>query len=211
MSRRFLSLAVLIAVAVAATLTGTPARADFTPAQKADLARVSNYLNTIKTAQGNFVQIDPDGTSERGKFYLSKPGRMRFEYDPPNPTLVVSDGSTIAVENSALKTTDRYPLVNSPLRLLLSNNVDLGSDPRIVAVHEETGTLTVTARQDEGPAQGQITLYFADDGTGLELRQWEVVDAQGLKTLVALNGLRRGVDLSPRLFVIKELSPFQKR
>ena len=176
-----------------------------------DLARVSAYLNGLQTLEGRFVQIGPNGKSENGTFYLRKPGRLRFEYDRPNPNLIVADGSTIGVSNTRLKTTDRYPLVDSPLRLLLSENVNLATDNRISGVRREAGTLIVTARQATGPAQGQIALYFADSGSSLELRQWEVLDARGQRTLVALSGLKPGVTLDPRLFVIQELSPFQQR
>jgi outer membrane lipoprotein-sorting protein len=205
--RRVLSFLVFFALLFVAA----PAFAAFDDAQKADLKRISDYLNGISTAQGRFVQLGPDGKSEQGTFYLRKPGRMRFEYDRPNPNLIVADGSTVAVSNTALKTTDRYPLVDSPLRLLLSEKVDLGTDRRVSAVRREAGTLVVTARQNTGPARGQITLFFADTGSALELRQWEILDAQGLKTVVAVNNLTSGVELSPRLFVIQELSPFQRR
>lgn len=201
-----------VLAAAFAFLAAVPAAAaNFSDAQKADLKRISDYLNMIQSAQGRFVQIGPDGKSDEGTFYLKKPGRVRFEYRAPNPNLIVSDGTTIAVENAALKTTNRYPLLSSPLKLLLSDKVDLASDPRIVSLTREAGTLTVTARQNDGPAKGQITLTFADTGTGLELRQWEVLDAQNLRTLVALTDLREDTEISPRLFVIHDLSPFQKR
>src|SRR5215813_11421742 len=129
--------------------------------QKAELRRVSTYLNTLKTVQGRFMQISADGRSTQGEFYLKKPGRLRFEYDQPSPILIVADGSSVAVSNTNLKTTDRYPLINSPLRLLLSENVDLSRDQRIVAVKTEPGALTFTARENSGPAQGSITLQFA--------------------------------------------------
>lgn len=204
---RFLSFLVLGFLIIA----GPAFAAAFSDAQKADLQRASEYLNGISSAQGRFVQIGPDGRSEQGMFYLRKPGRMRFEYDKPNPNLIVADGRTVAVSNTALKTTDRYPLVDSPLRLLLSEKVDLATDRRIAATRRENGSLIVAARQTTGPARGQITLFFEDTGSALELRQWEVVDAQGLKTLVTVNNLTTGVELPPRLFVIQELSPFQKR
>ena len=198
-------------VFVALLFVAAPAFAAFDEAQKADLKRVSEYHNSMATAQGRFVQVGPDGRSEQGTFYLRKPGRMRFEYDRPNPNLIIADGNTVAVTNSALKTTDRYPLLNSPLRLLLSEKVDLATDRRISAIRRESGTLVVTAKQTNGPARGQITLFFEDTGSSIELRQWEVVDAQGLKTQIAVNNLTSGVELSPRLFVIQELSPFQRR
>ena len=100
---------------------------------------------------------------------------MRFEYQKPNPNLIIADGATVAVQNADLHTTDRYPLGNSPLQLLLSDNIDLSNDSRISAVKHDEGALSMTARD----TMGRITLSFADSGTSLELRQWEVVDAQG--------------------------------
>src|SRR5258708_30660533 len=167
----------------------------FTEAQRADLKRISTYLNSLKSVEGHFLQIGADGKTERGEFYIKKPGRVRFEYQKPNPNLIIADGTTVAVENSALKTTDRYPLLNSPLRLLLSDNVDLNSDSRISALAKEQGALTVTASENSGPAPGRITLTLADSGANLELRQWEVVDAQGSRTLVSINDMRQVADI----------------
>ncbi|HEY4266548.1 MAG TPA: outer-membrane lipoprotein carrier protein LolA, partial [Micropepsaceae bacterium] len=182
----------------------------FSSAEKADLKRVSAYLNTIQSVQGRFTQVDADGKTERGAFYLKKPGRVRFEYEKPNPNLIIADGSTVAVENSALKTTDRYPLTNSPLRLLLSDDIDLTNDSRVSALKREPGAISVTAREMSAVASGSITLTFADSGGRLELRQWEVVDAQGARTMVVLNDMRQAADIPPRLFVIEDLSPFKK-
>jgi outer membrane lipoprotein-sorting protein len=188
-----------------------PPRAPLTDVQKADLKRASDYLNTVKSVQGRFTQIAADGRSVQGTFYLRKPGRIRFEYDRPNPILVVADGTSVAVTNSQLKTTDRYPLINSPLRLLLSETIDLTRDQRIADVKKETGLLSFTARETAGPARGSITVMFADaGGPNLELRQWEVVDAQGMRTMIALNDVRQNPNIPANLFVIQELSPHQR-
>jgi outer membrane lipoprotein-sorting protein len=182
----------------------------FSDADKADLKRISDYLNSLQSVEGRFLQLAGDGRSEQGTFYLKKPGRMRFEYQKPNPNLVVADGSTVAVQNSDLHTTDRYPLLNSPLQLLLSPEIDLTKDSRIAAVKHEQGALSVTARENGRPSEGRITLTFADSGGGLELRQWEVLDAQGSRTTVVLNGMHQAADISAKLFVIQDLSPFKK-
>jgi outer membrane lipoprotein-sorting protein len=186
-----------------------PPRTPLTDAEKTELKRVSDYLNTINSVQGRFTQIAADGRSAQGTFYLRKPGRIRFEYDKPNPTLIVADGTSVAVTNSQLKTTDRYPLINSPLRLLLSESIDLGSDRRVMDVKKEAGVLSFTARETVGPARGSITLVFADSGQ-LELRQWEVLDAQGLRTTIALNDVRQDANIPATMFVIQDLSPFKK-
>jgi len=133
-------LAALIAIAIASVaLSGaghmaTPHLATFTDAQRAALERVSAYLNSIRTLKGGFVQIDPNGDLEQGEFYLAKPGRMRFEYHPPNPTLIVSDGDTVAVKNSKLNTVDRYPLVDTPLDLLLNDKIDLNRSLAVTGI-----------------------------------------------------------------------------
>jgi outer membrane lipoprotein-sorting protein len=188
-----------------------PAPKIFTAPEKAQLARVSTYLNGMKSVQGRFLQVSASGSSGQGTFYLKKPGRVRFEYEKPNPNLVISDGNTVAVENTALKTTDRYPLSNSPLGILLSDTVDLTRDSRVSGLKTEQGALSVTARETSGPARGSITLTFADAGSGgLELRQWEVLDAQGQRTAVFVNEMRQVADIPARLFVIQDLSPFKK-
>ncbi len=187
-----------------------PIAPHFSNAEKADLKRISAYLNTIKSVQGRFTQVNADGKTEQGSFYLKKPGRVRFEYQKPNPNLIIADGSTVAVENSDLKTTDRYPLLNSPLRLLLSDNIDLTNDPYVAALKREPGALSVTAREQAAVGGGSITLTLADSGGSLELRQWEVIDAQGAHTTVALNDMRADADIPARLFVIEDLSPFKK-
>ncbi|MEY4878712.1 MAG: hypothetical protein RJB62_180 [Pseudomonadota bacterium] len=210
MMKRSASLFVYAGMLTACLFGGAQA-AEFGAEDTATLGRVSAYLNSIDSAQGQFVQVAADGMSDDGTFYLRKPGRVRFEYAAPNPNLIIADGSTIAIENSDLKTTDRYPLTDSPLRLLLSSDVDLATDSRVVAVAREAGAVRVTARQEEGLAQGQITLEFADNGTDLELRQWEVIDAQGLRTLIAVTELQSGVTLSPSLFVIEDENPFGQR
>jgi len=193
-----------------ALLFATPAFS-VTEAQKADLARATAYLNGLQSAKARFLQIGPDGSHQEGTVYIRKPGRMRFEYDKPNPLLVVSNGTTIAVENSALKTTDRYPLLDSPLKFLLSASVDLVNDKRVSTMRTEPGALIVTARQETGPAQGSIAIMFEDSPKGLELRQWEITDAQKMRTIVILSGIQRGASIPPQLFILQDVNPFKGR
>jgi len=185
-------------------------RPTFSDSDRADLKRVSIYLNTLRTVQGRFTQVNNDGKTVQGQFYLKKPGRIRFEYDKPNPNLVVADGTTLAVQNGSLKTTDRYPITNSPLRLLLSDDMDLSLDPRVSAIKHEEGAILVTARENSGPSAGSITLTFADSGGTLELRQWDVVDAQAAHTTIVLTEMRPVADIPASLFIIQDLSPFKR-
>jgi outer membrane lipoprotein-sorting protein len=208
-----------IALALCLMLTATAANAaavvtqhyaTFTAEQRGELTKISDYLNTIRTLQGAFTQIDPNGNLEQGTFYLSKPGKMRFAYQPPNPLLVVSDGTTVAVKNQKLKTTDRYPLSDTPLDLILGDKIDLNRNLAITGMVEDATGVTVHARSQSSHAQGDISIVFAKQP--LELRQWTVVDAQGLQTTVALRDIQTGIDLPGTLFVLRdEKSPFTRK
>ncbi len=175
-------------------------RHEMSDRDRADLDRVSAYLNAIHTMKAAFVQIGPEGQVDEGMFYIEKPGRMRFEYTPPNPTLVVSDGSTVAVENRKLETVDRYPIWSTPLNLILSNDVNLKKNQEIADVERQPGELIVNARSHSSNVNGNITLVFAEPN--LELRQWTVVDPQGLATTVSIRDVRQGVPLDSALFII---------
>ncbi len=182
--------------------------AQFDASQKAMLDKVSTALNTVHSMQGSFVQIDPNGGIEQGKFYIQKPGRMRFEYNPPTPTLIVSDGTTIAVKNTKLNTVDRYPLVSTPLDLVLSDKLDLKANRGVYGVQRDGDSVIVKARSTDSRAPGSITIVFSDPG--FELRQWTVVDPQGMATTVALRDVEKDVSLSPSLFVLQERNPFTR-
>jgi outer membrane lipoprotein-sorting protein len=188
--------ALLIALAAIA-----PARAaKWTPQQIADLDRISDALNSIKTMRGGFTQIGPQGQVDQGKFYILKPGKIRFDYDPPNPTLVIGDGIGIAVYNTKLNTANRYPLNGTPLNLLLSDHLDLKRSANVLDVQHSPGELIVKARANDRNATGNITIVFTDPG--MELRQWTIVDAQGLPTTVSINNVQQGVDLPESAFKI---------
>jgi len=168
----------------------------------ADLDRISAYLNAIHTMKGGFVQLGPDGQVDEGIFYIDKPGRMRFEYHAPNPVLIVSDGATVAVQNRKLNTVEHYPLLSTPLNLVLSNDLNLKRNPSIAGISRSPGELIVNARAASSKVNGNLSLVFA--APILELRQWTIVDAQGLSTTVSLRDVQTGVTLDPSLFKLPE-------
>jgi outer membrane lipoprotein-sorting protein len=194
MRRLILTLLFVLAAMVPASA------AKWTAQQSADLDRVSAYLNSIKTMRGGFTQIGPQGQVDQGKFYILKPGKIRFDYDPPNPTLVISDGLSIAVYNTRLNTANRYPLTGTPLNLLLSDHLDLKKSSVITGLQHSPGQLIVTGRASDRNATGNITIVFTDPT--LELRQWTIVDAQGLPTTVSINNVQQGVPLPESAFKI---------
>ena len=195
MRRLILALAVVFASATTAL-----AEAKFNPSDSADLDKVSDYLNGIHTMRGGFTQIGPQGQIDTGKFYVLKPGKMRFDYDPPNPTLVISDGLAVAVYNTKLQTANRYPLWSTPLDLLLSDHLDLKGNDGIVSVEHQTGQLIVNARATAKNASGTITIVFTYPH--IELRQWTIIDAQGLPTTVSLRDVLTGIPLPESSFKI---------
>ena len=179
-----------------------PALAQISGADARDLARISNYLNGVTTLEGNFVQIGHDGELSEGLFYMRRPGRIRFEYKPPNPALVIADGTWVGVYDTRLNTLDRIPLSSTPLHILLRKKVNLREEGAIRSIERSPGLMRVTAIDPDEPDQGSITMVFAENP--LELRQWIVVDPQGLTTTVALSEMRSNVELDPNLFFIED-------
>ncbi|MEM7545032.1 MAG: outer membrane lipoprotein carrier protein LolA [Pseudomonadota bacterium] len=166
------------------------------------LARISAYLNSITTLAGDFVQVDPDGILSEGQFYMTRPGRIRFEYNEPNPALVISDGFWVGVVDKRYSQVERYPLSETPLNLILKEDVDLGAEGAVKAIEESEGQLRVRAEDPEHPERGSITMIFGSNP--LELRQWIIDDAQGGATTVALSDTRANVPIEPKQYVIPD-------
>ncbi|HEX4301980.1 MAG TPA: outer membrane lipoprotein carrier protein LolA [Rhizomicrobium sp.] len=210
--RRF-ALAVLIALSSPLLMAGgappPPRRLEFNDADAKALDAISAYLNSITTLKGGFVQVEPNGGADEGTFYISKPGKMRFEYNPPSPVLLVSDGHTVAVANRRLNTVDRYPLVDTPLGLILNNTLDLRHNPQLLSVTHQEGSIILGLRTSNNRSKANLALVFSEPD--YELRQWSVIDAQGLTTTVALRALVSGTPLLPTLFVLPEKNAFANR
>lgn len=169
----------------------------------ADIARVEAYFNRIATLQSDFTQIGQDGRTATGKFYLRRPGRLRFAYDPPSRILVVADGLRIIYHDAELGQTTQVPIVQTPLAILLDSPVDLRSGRVSAAkVDRRPGTLRLTVLDRKKPEEGSMLLEFGDNP--LELRNWRVTDAQGQQTTVALANLQFDVAIRPDLFRFDE-------
>lgn len=183
----------------AAALAATPAMAD-----KLSLNEISTYLNTITSAEAPFTQVNDNGTLSTGRVLISRPGRVRFEYDPPETLLVVAGGGQIGVFDgkSNVARPEQYPLNQTPLKIILEKNVNLARRNMVVG-HEFDGTSTTVVAQDpERPEYGTIELKFTSGPT--ELRQWIVKDGQGATTTVILGGLKNGVQINNGLFNIAQ-------
>jgi outer membrane lipoprotein-sorting protein len=174
---------------------------NFDANQKAQAARISNYLSSLQTLVGNFVQVGPDGTKTRGDFYIQKPGKVRFEYDPPTPIDVIADGSSLVVRDRNLATQDIYPLSQTPLRYLLSDRIDLMKDTNVVNVTSDDLFVTVTIEERQAliGTSRLMLMMGAKDG---QLKQWTVTDPQGYDTTVAVYNLDSAKKVDPSLFKI---------
>ncbi len=168
-------------------------------AQKLPLADLSAFLNGIKTAQAKFTQIADDGTVSTGTLYLNRPGKMRFEYDPPNKSFVIAASNAVGIfDEKGDQTVETYPLNRTPLNIILAPNVNLGQ-ARMVTGHREDGPSTIVQAQDpEHPEYGHIEMVFT--ANPVQLRQWVVHDDAGGQTTVVLGDLQTGVNLSSKLF-----------
>jgi outer membrane lipoprotein-sorting protein len=166
------------------------------------LAAISGYFNNLTTAKGTFTQYNDDGSTSTGTVYLSRPGRMRFEYDPPETTLVIAgNGSVMIYDPKSNQPPESYPLKRTPLSIILAKNVDLDG-ANMVVDHRYDGTMTIVTAQDpEKPEYGSIDLMFTEDP--VELRQWVIYDGSGGQTTVELDGLETGGRLSKLLFSIE--------
>jgi outer membrane lipoprotein-sorting protein len=173
----------------------------FDEQQRHTLDRVSLYLSSIQTLVGNFVQIAPDGSRTDGTFYIQKPGKVRFEYNPPSPTEVIADGSSVAVRNRDLNTQDLWPLSQTPLRYLLAGHIDLLHDTDVVSVSSDDKYVTIVVEEKQIMV-GTSRLMMMFDAKDLSLRQWTVTDPQGLQTTVAVYNLNTDKKPDPDLFVI---------
>jgi outer membrane lipoprotein-sorting protein len=175
--------------------------ASFDANQKAQAAKVSAYLSSLQTLVGNFVQVGPDGAKTKGDFYIQKPGKLRFEYEPPNPIDVVADGSSLVVRDRKLATQDIYPLSQTPLRFLLSDRIDLLKDTNVVSVTADDLYISVTIEEKQAliGTSRLMLMIGAKDG---QLKQWTVTDPQGYDTTVAVYNLDSSKKIDPSLFKI---------
>jgi outer membrane lipoprotein-sorting protein len=173
----------------------------FDAKQRATLDRISLYLSSVQTMVGNFVQVGPDGGKTQGTFYIQKPGKVRFEYNPPTPIDIIADGSSVVVRDRNLATQDLYPLSQTPLRYLLADRIDVLRDTDVISVTSDDTFVTVVIEEKQ-LVVGTSRLMIMFDAKDLALKQWTVTDPQGLDTTVAVFNLDATKKPDPNLFVI---------
>lgn len=169
---------------------------------------VTSYLNRIRTLRGVFQQISPRGTLTRGTFYLSRPGKMRFEYAPPSTLLLVSDGTWVSVEDRGQKTVDHYPLSMTPLKMLLKDTVNFQEDAKVLEAFQADGVVWVTLEARDRTIPGKLSLGYRLSEKALT--DWVVIDAQNRKTIVSLSQVETNIPLQDQLFAVSA-RPRQER
>ena len=174
------------------------------------LARLLDYLNRIETLKSRFIQVSSNGAYAEGDLYLDRPGRMRFEYDPPHPALLIANGVTLLYYDRELQQATFLPLWETPLWFLIREEIDLKEDVELQAIERGAATIRVTLQLSEEGNEGQVTLVFAD--RPVSLHSWEIQDAQGIMTQVALVNPDFGAEVERSLFEHGDLNiHFQDR
>lgn len=177
--------------------------------RNAIIDRVSKAFTEVKTAQGKFSQVDTEGGIKSGAFYINRPGKIRFDYTAPEPMHIVSDGTSVSLEEPKRKAWDSFPLSSTPLHLFLRSNVDLKRDGSVTDVTTQNGSHFVTLVDKTGEAEGKMILEFR--ASDFELLGWRALDGAGAETRVRLTDTKRNVSLKPSLFVVKDPTDADRR
>jgi outer membrane lipoprotein-sorting protein len=175
-----------------------PAAMALTSQDRADITRIEAYMNGLRSLKARFLQVAPDGSTTQGTAWLERPGRMRFQYDPPTPLLLVAGHGLVVFNDRQLNQTSNIPLGSTPLSLLLTDNLKLSGDVTVTNIARQPGQVAVSLVRTASPADGSITLVFADNP--LALRQWSVTDAQRQETRVSLFNVELGGHFDEELF-----------
>ncbi|ARC38503.1 outer membrane lipoprotein carrier protein LolA [Paracoccus yeei] len=169
-------------------------------AEKIPLNEISRYLNSLKTAQAAFTQVNPDGSVSTGQVFIHRPNRVRFEYQGSKTLVLASAGQVAVYDGKTRGGPQQYPLSKTPLSLILAPNINLGKARMVTGYAERKNTTVVTAQDPQHPEYGNIQMVFTANPT--QLRQWVVTDDAGKRTTVILGDLRTGVSIPPSKFVI---------
>jgi outer membrane lipoprotein-sorting protein len=193
MNRRTLVLA-LAALPLASALPAA--------AQSVNVTAINDYLLGLRSAEGDFRQTNPNGSTQTGRYFLQKPGRIRFEYDTPKGAMVIADGSWVGVfDPKSNRNPTRYPLDRTPLSLLLRENLSLREPGMVLGATRDAEGTDITVVDPRAPQEGRMVMSFNDDP--IQLRQWQITTKTGQRTQVALTSLRAGASLQRSLFNIE--------
>lgn len=191
--------------AALAIIAAAPASAqsNLSAEDQATLRQAQAYLTALTAAQGNFIETGPGGQQRSGKFWLQRPGKMRFEYTEPAGLLVVADGNNVKRYDPRLNVFRQVPLAATPLSTFLAREVRLDQGVRVDRVTRmASGAFAITARDASKPNEGSVILAFA--GSPLRLQEWSITDAQGARTRIQLTSLQPASGLAASLFQLRD-------
>ena len=170
------------------------------------IERINTYLNEIKTLRADFLQVATNGEIASGKLYMSRPGKIRFEYKPPSPILILSDGTFLIYIDKHLEGMTHFFLSNSPISFLVKKSVRITDDTEIISFSQKANIIRIKLAKLNQIDKGTITLNFTNQP--FDLRKWVVTDPQGVETTVILSNMEKNITLNPKLF---EFEGFPKK
>jgi outer membrane lipoprotein-sorting protein len=170
-----------------------------TPQQQQSIKKINAYFNGFQTLKSEFVQISPKGRSTQGVLLISKPGKLRFDYAPPNPLLIISDGRWLTIKDRVKERGDQFPLSATPLRLVVAPKLDLLAEANVIAFESAGGVTSVSLVDRKDKLGGYIVLVFDENAN--QLQQWVIVDGKGRQTTVQLSNIEFGGKFDPKLFI----------
>ncbi len=203
----FVGLLVVVAAVLVGPAAAAPPDSRLSAADREDITRIETYFNGIETMRARFLQVTSTGAYSEGTFSLWRPGRMRIEYDPPVPVLIVADGSTLVYHDKKLMQVSYLGIDSSPAGLFLAERVSLSKTVTVTRFERGGRTLRVTVVKKDDPLEGSLTLIFEE--RPLTFRKWIIADAQGVETTVSLLGPRFGAPLDPELFRFVDPTQFK--
>ncbi len=188
----------LLALTIGGLLLPVVSFASVPSDQSAVLHNIETYLNGLTCISAQFLQVAPDGSTRTGKAWLQRPGKMRFEYDPPDPQLLVAGFGLLVYHDPDVNQTSNIPLSSTPLGILLAKNVVLSGSVTVTKIETPPGEIQVSLIRTGKAPEGTLTLVFSTDP--IELRQWRVIDAQGQQTRVSLYNIKTIAPLPDTMF-----------
>jgi len=194
-------LAISVAVFGISVAEAKQAPLALSPEQQQSVKKLNDYLNSFQSLKADFVQVSSKGSMAQGQMLISKPGRLRFEYAPPNPLLIVSDGRWLTIKDKVKEKGDQFPLSSTPLRLVVAPQIDLLAETDVIGFDSTEGLTSVSFVDRKGSLGGYITLVYDEQRN--QLIQWVVVDGKGRHTTVQLTNIVLGGNFDPKLFVSK--------
>ena len=174
----------------------------FSVEKKSDLQRIEIYLNEMKTLRAEFLQVSSNGAVATGKLLMQRPGKIRFEYDPPSPIMLISDGYFLRYIDKDLEQVTHIWLEDTPIGFLLDDNLKLSGGITVTKFKKNANLLTITLAKSKKPERGTVSIIFSDKPLALE--KWVIKDAQGITTTITLNNRERPLKIDPRLFELTD-------